>query len=191
MKKINITPQMLTQIAELDEFKGAWIGIVQLRTEQLKAIKKVSMNRSIGSPQDDEEAAGYTELIKTIFDNYPVIPLTENFIKELHRIKDIESGKADYEPWLSFFLTTLQEHKRRIESKISAMANDDTKLSRNQMTILKLFDNKPEWSSSEIVAELGMNIETVKKNIKALVDSGYLIKYGATKGAWYVVGSEK
>jgi hypothetical protein len=35
-KNIKITSQMLAQIAELDEFKGAWTGFTSLRTEQLK-----------------------------------------------------------------------------------------------------------------------------------------------------------
>jgi len=31
IKNIKITPEMLAQIAELDEFKGTWIGYKQLR----------------------------------------------------------------------------------------------------------------------------------------------------------------
>ena len=292
MKNINITPQILMQIAELDEFKGAWTGIARLRTEQLKALKNVSLMKFIRSSQKEEETAGYADLMNIILYNYPVIPFTEDYIKELHQIlfqfsgRDeghsgeykkipddtprlmedlikwtrknlddpffhplivigvfaghflgihpfqdgngrlsqalttmlllkkgysfilygsiesiIEANKegynralyqtADYEPWLSYFLTILQQHKRQLESKIEAMANDDTQLSRNQKTILKLFDNKPDWSASEIAAELGMSIETTKKIIKALMDSGYLIKYGTTKGAWYGVGGRE
>ena len=64
------------------------------------------------------------------------------------------------------------------------MAGDDIKLTRNQKAILELFDDKPELSSPEIAAQLNMNIETVKKNLKSLADSGYLLKHGTTKGAW-------
>ncbi|MDR1143877.1 MAG: hypothetical protein LBK77_06650 [Spirochaetaceae bacterium] len=32
---------------------------------------------------------------------------------------------------------------------------------------------------------LGLNIETVKKAVKSLADAGYLVKHGATRGAWY------
>jgi len=67
------------------------------------------------------------------------------------------------------------------------MAGDDIKLTRNQKAILELFDDKPELGSSEIAELLDMNIETVKKNLKSLADSGYLVKHGATKGAWYEV----
>ena len=343
IKNIKITQQMLAQVAELDEFRGAWTGFTLQRPEQLKLLKRVSTLESIGSSnriegnkltdaevekllsrinkksfrsRDEEEVAGYAELMNTIFDNYPVIPLSENHIKQLHRIllrfaskderhrgkykkfpnsvaaydpdgkeigvvfetatpfdtprfmeelvewtrknlddpflhplivigvfvvhflaihpfqdgngrlsralttmlllkkkydyvlysstesiiesskegyyralrrtqKGIWNGKANYEPWLSFFLTTLQKQKRHLESKIGAMAGDDIKLSRNQRAILNLFDDKPEWSSPEIAARLHMNIETTKKNLKSLADNGYLIKHGSTKAAWY------
>jgi len=113
MDEIKITPLMLTQIAELDEFKGAWAGIARLRKERLKALKKISTIESIGSSnriegnklsdkdverllsgigkqsfksRDEEEIAGYADLMNTIFDSYSVIPLAENYIKQLHKI---------------------------------------------------------------------------------------------------------
>ena len=350
IQSIIITPQMLTQIAEIDEFKGTWAHYARLRQEQLKALKKVSTIESIGSSnriegnkltdaeiekllshiditsfnsRDEEEVAGYAELMNTVFDNYSVIPLTENYIKQLHKIllqfvsKDerhrgeykkhpnsvvafdpngqeigtvfdtatpfdtprfmeeliewtrknldenflhplivigvfvvhflaihpfqdgngrlsraltamlllkrgyayipyssieaiIESSKesyyralrrtqkniwtqplggrpVDYEPWLSFFLTTLQKQKRILEAKIQMMSADETRLSKNARTILNLFDTKAEWTSQEISAELGLNIETTKKNLKSLADRGYLTKMGTTKGAWYKI----
>jgi Fic family protein len=99
--------------------------------------------------------------------------------------KNIFGGKVDYEPWLSFFLTTLQKQKRHLAGKISEMTGNDTKLVKNARAILSLFDDKPEWSSAEIAAKLEMNIETTKKNLKSLVTDGYLVKHGTTKGAWY------
>ena len=113
MKNILITPQMLTAIAELDEYKGAWAGFANLRPEQFKTLRRVSTIESVGSSnriegnklsdlevekllsriqkksfksRDEEEVAGYAELMDTIFDNYSVIPLSENHIKQLHMI---------------------------------------------------------------------------------------------------------
>jgi Fic family protein len=343
VKNIKITQEMLAQIAELDEFKGTWTGYRQLRTEQLKNLKKVATIESIGSSNriegnklsdaeiekflshintksfkshDEEEVAGYAELMNIIFDNYSVIPMTENHIKQFHQIllkyvgkdkrhrgeykklsntvaaydengkeigivfetatpfdtprlmeeliewtrknldepllhplivigvfivhflaihpfqdgngrlsraltemlllkkgyahvpyssiesiiesgkenyyralhrtqKNIWKGKIDYEPWLSFFLTTLQKQKNHLYNKLAAILSDDTKLSRNQRAILALFDKKPEWTSAEISAKLKMNIETAKKSLQVLTANGYLAKQGATKGAWY------
>ena len=113
LKNITITPQMLAQIAELDEFKGAWAGVARLRPEQLKALKKVSTIESIGSSnriegntlsdgeveallsrigkksfasRDEQEVAGYADLMNAVFDDYSVIPFSENSIKHLHHV---------------------------------------------------------------------------------------------------------
>jgi Fic family protein len=343
IKDIKITPEMLAQIAEIDEYKGTWTGFTRLRPEQLKILKKVATIESIASSnriegnklsdteveellshidkksfktRDEEEVAGYAELMNTIFDNYSVIPLSENYIKQFHKNllkfvgkdkrhrgeykklsntiaaydkngkeigivfetaspfdtpflmeeltewtrknlddpflhplivigvfivhflaihpfqdgngrlsralttmlllkkgyayvpyssvesiiesskegyyrslrrtqKNIRKSKVDYEPWLSFFLTTLQKQKRHLEEKIAAISSDDTKLSKNQRAILNLFDKKLEWTSAEISVKLDINIETAKKCLQALTAYGYLAKQGTTKGAWY------
>ena len=334
---------MLSLIAEIESFKGAWAGFVRLRPEQLKALRKVTTIESVGSSnriegnklsdaevekllshinrksfksRDEEEVAGYANLMDTIFDNYPVIPLSENYIKQLHQImlkvvskdarhrgdykkmpnsiaaydakgkeigiifetatpfntprlmeelvewtqknlndpflhpliviavfvvhflaihpfqdgngrlsralsamlllksgfgyipyssmesiieenkdgyyralrrtqKNIWNGKADYEPWLLFFLTTLQKQKRHLESKISEISKDDSRLGKTARAILGLFDEKKEWSVSAAAETLDLNINTAAKTIKMLVKNGYLAKQGATKGAWY------
>ena len=126
--ELNITPQILSAIAEIDEFKGEWKNITNLSPEKLSALKKVSTIESIGSSnriegnkmtdkevekflsnvkmksfnsRDEEEVAGYAELMDTIFENYEVIPLSENYIKQLHKIllqhtsKD-ESHRGEY-----------------------------------------------------------------------------------------------
>ena len=110
---IRISAPMLSQIAEIDRFKGAWAGNAGLRAEQLKMLRKVSTIESVGSSnriegnkltdeqvdkllnsigkktfksRDEEEVAGYAELMNLIFDNYSVIPISENYIKQLHKI---------------------------------------------------------------------------------------------------------
>ncbi len=128
IKDIKVTPEMLSQIAEIDQFKGSWTGLSRLRPEQLRAMKLVSTIESIGSSnriegnklsdaeieklftnisrtsfksRDEQEVAGYADLINRVFDDYSVIPLSENYIKQLHQIllrysdKD-ERHRGDY-----------------------------------------------------------------------------------------------
>jgi predicted HTH transcriptional regulator len=95
------------------------------------------------------------------------------------------SDKADYEPWLSFFLTSLLKQKKHLEEKISKISADDTKLGRTARATLALFEDKAEWSIPEIVQKLDMNSNTASKAVKSLVDGGYLLKNGSTRGAWY------
>jgi Fic family protein len=109
---ILITPEVLTLIAEIDEFKGAWRALGTLAPERLSALRRVATIESIGSStriegsklsdrdverllanleiksfatRDEQEVAGYAEVMETIFHAWPEIPVTENHIKQLHR----------------------------------------------------------------------------------------------------------
>lgn len=109
---INITPEILSLIAEIDEFKGAWRALGQIAPEQLTALKKVATIESIGSStriegsklsdkevevllanlaikkfssRDEQEVAGYSTVMNLIFQNFENIPLTENYIQQLHK----------------------------------------------------------------------------------------------------------
>ncbi|MES9988378.1 MAG: DUF977 family protein [Candidatus Thiodiazotropha endolucinida] len=109
---LNITREVLSQIAELDEFKGAWRALGTLAPERLSALRHVATIESIGSStriegsklsdrevdqllrnieikkfdtRDEQEVAGYAEVMETIFAHADDIDLTENHIKQLHR----------------------------------------------------------------------------------------------------------
>ncbi len=119
---IQITPELLTLIAEIDEFKGAWRALGTLAPERLKALRRVATIESIGSStriegsklsdrdverllanleiksftsRDAQEVAGYAELMETVFQAWNDIPLTENHIKQLHRDLLRYSAKDD------------------------------------------------------------------------------------------------
>lgn len=125
---IKINNQMLTIISEIDEFKGSWRLLGQMASEKLQALKKVATIESVGSSnriegnklsdkqveellsrinkqsfanREEEEVAGYAKLADTIFEDWEVIPLSENYIKQLHKIlleyssKD-EKHKGEY-----------------------------------------------------------------------------------------------
>lgn len=106
-----ITAEILSLIAETDEFKGAWRALGNLAPEQLTALKKVATIESIGSStriegsnlsdaavevllsklqvqqftsRDEQEVAGYSAVMNIIFDSYEHIPLTVNYIQQLH-----------------------------------------------------------------------------------------------------------
>jgi hypothetical protein len=46
---LTITPKILRQIAEIDEFKGAWAAIGRISPERLAALRQVATIESIGS----------------------------------------------------------------------------------------------------------------------------------------------
>ena len=102
--------------------------------------------------------------------------------------KSIWSEKVNYEPWLTFFITSLQKQKRLLEEKIShVQAQESEKLSGTAKNILELFAKQPEWTVTKITDELGKNMETVKKSVQSLIKKGYLIKHGTTKAVFYTL----
>lgn len=109
---IQITPELLSLISEIDEFKGAWRALGTLAPERLKALRHVATIESIGSStriegskltdqdvecllanleiksfvtRDEQEVAGYAEVMETVFHAWQDIAFTENHIKQLHR----------------------------------------------------------------------------------------------------------
>lgn len=347
IRDIVITPDMLNKIAEIDQFIGSWnTDALKLTPAELNVMKRVATIESVGSSnriegnkmtdaeieelfshinkksfssRDEEEVAGYSDLINTIFESYEDIPLTENYIKQLHQIllkysskderhrgeyktdsnrvaaydplgneigtifetatpfdtprlmrelvrwtndtfadkflhpiitigifivhflsihpftdgngrmsraltillmlknkysympyasmesmieaskdayyralrgtqKTIWTDKVDYEPWLTFFVTSLQKQKRSLEDKIQKLQKTNTDgLSSTAHMILGLFAEKSNLSMPEIIQMTGKNSETIRKSVQGLVKKGFLTKLGTTKGVSYIV----
>lgn len=109
---VRITPEILSLIAEIDEFKGAWRAIGRIAPERLSGLRRVATIESVGSStriegarltdrevekllanirlgsfttRDEQEVAGYAEVMETIFSAYEAISFTENHIRQLHR----------------------------------------------------------------------------------------------------------
>jgi len=109
---ILITPELLSLLSEIDEFKGAWRLLGTLAPERLNALRRVATIESIGSStriegskltdreveqllskleikkfdgRDEQEVAGYAEVMETVFHAFADIPITDNHLKQLHR----------------------------------------------------------------------------------------------------------
>jgi Fic family protein len=110
---LQITPEVLRLIARIDEFKGAWRALGALAPERLSALRRVATIESIGSStriegsklsdreverllsnlaiqsfktRDEQEVAGYAELMDLVFSAWQDIPFNENHIKQLHQV---------------------------------------------------------------------------------------------------------
>lgn len=109
---LEITPEILSLIAQIDEFKGAWRALGTLAPERLSTLRRVATIESIGSStriegsklsdreveqllsrveirtfatRDEQEVAGYAETMELVFQSWAEIPPTENHIRQLHR----------------------------------------------------------------------------------------------------------
>jgi Fic family protein len=328
----------------VDEFKGAWRALGQLAPEQLTALKRVATIESIGSStriegsklndreveqllsnlqtgkfdsRDEQEVAGYAEVMNTVFMHYQDIPLTENYIKQFHRdllkysdkdewhrgdykknnnnveafdadgnsigivfetaspfdtpfwmqdlvawVNDaleqkelhpllvtavfivtflaihpfqdgngrisrilttymllatgyiyvpyssmeaiIENSKEGYylalrqtqgtlntetpnwQPWILFFMKTLQQQKQRLSAKLEQEQLLLTQLPELALKIVELAKSRGRITIGEVVILTKANRNTVKKHLELLVNKRLLAKKGIGKGTWYV-----
>ena len=111
IEALNVSNAILALISELDEFKGAWLAIGRIAPDRLSSLRHVATIESIGSStriegaklsdravekllsnlnvqsfasRDEQEIVGYASVMETIFENFQKIPLTINYIKQLH-----------------------------------------------------------------------------------------------------------
>lgn len=108
-----ITVDMLKLTTSLDEFKGQWRVFKNLSRDQLSQLKKIATIESIGSStriegskltdkqiatllaglrtqefrsRDEQEVAGYAAAMDMVFESFEHISITENHIRQLHRV---------------------------------------------------------------------------------------------------------
>ena len=109
---LEITQEILSLVSEIDEFKGAWRALGTLAPERLSALRRVATIESVGSStriegsklsdreveklltnlqlksfetRDEQEVAGYAEVMELVFRSWDDITFTENHLRQLHR----------------------------------------------------------------------------------------------------------
>lgn len=109
---ISISTEMLRLISEVDRFRGGWDAALPLAPERLAGLRRVVTIESVGSStriegaklsnaqvdallgnlaqqsfgtRDEQEVAGYAFVLEQVFAFADSIPLTSNFLKQLHR----------------------------------------------------------------------------------------------------------
>ena len=112
VQTLSITPDILALVSKIDEFKGAWRALGTLAPDRLRALRRVATIESIGSStriegsklsdrdveallgrleiksfatRDEQEVAGYAEVMELMFGSWELISVTENHLKQLHR----------------------------------------------------------------------------------------------------------
>ena len=342
---LQITKDVLKLIAEIDEFKGAWLALGRLAPERLDALKHVAAIESIGSStriegsrlsdreveallsniqigtfasRDEQEVAGYAEAMEMVFGSYEHMPLNENIIKQLHRHllghsdkderhrgaykvhpnnveafdqagkslgvvfqaatpfdtprlmtelvvwtnEEVERGELhpllilavfvvvfleihpfqdgngrlsrvlttllllkagyryvpysslesvieqnkdsyylalrrtqgtirtdtpDWQPWVMFFLQSLQRQKAGLQQKVERERVAIATLPELSLQIMAFIKDHGRASVSELARVTGGNRNTVKHHLKRLVQDGHLARHGAGRGTWYAL----
>lgn len=108
-----ITNNILELVAKIDSFKGEWRGTKLLSPETLKLMQNTASIESIGSStriegvtlsdqeiekllanlkiqkfetRDEQEVVGYAEALELIYSSFGELKITENHIKQLHKV---------------------------------------------------------------------------------------------------------
>ena len=340
---IHITQELLVLVSEIDEFKGAWRALGTIAPERLNALRRVATIESIGSStriegskltdreverllgrlgirqfstRDEQEVAGYADVMETVFLSWRDIPITENHIKQLHRdllrysdkddrhrgeyktlrndvgafdadgrmigivfetatpfdtpqrMKDlvawlnqtrnlgrlhplmivavfvvvflaihpfqdgngrlsrvlttllllqagyayvpysslesvienskeayylglrqtqttIQTNAPDWQPWLLFFMSSLQQQKRRLAVKIEREKNALAALPELSVKILDYVRDQGRVTTRDMVREFGASPNTLKATFTSLVGKRLLARHGAGRATWY------
>lgn len=173
---LNITPEMLRLIAQIDEFKGAWRALGSLAPERLTSLRRVATIESVGSStriegsklsdrqvesllanlsiraftsRDEQEVAGYAETMEQVFQSWEYIPLTENYIRQLHRDllrhsdKD-ERHRGQYKNALNS-VAAFDAHGQQIGIVFETASPSDTP---------RLMQELVDWTNAELNAEV-------------------------------------
>lgn len=112
-KRIILSPEFILKISKIDELKGLWRGGLSINSKILGKLKKSIIITSTGSStriegskmtdeeierflaslkinppenRDEEEVAGYADLLGRVFDNWESLKLRESTILQFHEI---------------------------------------------------------------------------------------------------------
>ena len=112
-KRVPLTQSILSKISKIDQFQGLWQGSLRLSPQTLGRLKTWVIITSTGAStriegakmtneeiarflrrlkgrrpesRDEQEVAGYADLITRIFDNWKTMKLSEGWILQFHSI---------------------------------------------------------------------------------------------------------
>ena len=161
---LKITQKILKYISEIDEFKGTWRALNTLAPDRLNALRHVATIESIGSStriegsklsdqdveklllnlkiqrfdtRDEQEVAGYAEVMELLFESWSDINLTENYIKQLHR---------------DLLKYSHKDARHRGEYKISS--NNITALDKNGKQVGVVFETSLPFDTPKLMSEI-------------------------------------
>lgn len=171
--RIKLNQDILSKISKIDEFKGLWQGSIRLSPQILGRLKTWVIITSTGAStriegvkmtdeeiakflrglktkapknRDEQEVAGYADLIGRIFDNHKTLKLSENWILQFHSIL-LQFSEKD------------QTHKGKYKS-----ANNTVAMTNQKGKTIVLFASTPPYlvkpEMEQILAWTNQQIET-------------------------------
>jgi Fic family protein len=99
--------------------------------------------------------------------------------------RTIRTQTPDRQPWLTFFLKSLQQQKARLEKKIQRERLILGDLPELSVQILELCREHGRVTVAGAATVTGASRNTIKDHLKALTRAGHIEQHGAGRGTWY------
>jgi len=116
----------------------------------------------------------------------------ELYLKALrHTQATLKEEKADWEPWLGFFLRCLKKQKSNLAAKVEReKASDDTALPAASLQVLALLGKHERLTIAQMAEQTGVNQNTLKVRLRELVTMGRILRHGKGRATWYTKNRE-
>ena len=97
----------------------------------------------------------------------------------------IRTDAPDWQPWLEFFLRSLAEQVRRLETKVAREKLVLAPLPKLSLQIVEFAREHGRVTIGEAIKLTGASRNTLKQHLRALVARGALNQHGSGRGVWY------
>jgi Fic family protein len=99
----------------------------------------------------------------------------------------IRTDAPNWQPWLVFFLQSLDKQVQRLEKKIEYEKLVLSALPELARQLVDFTKSQGRITIAEALTLTNAPRSTVKMHFKNLVAQGYFIKHGAARGVWYTL----
>ncbi len=112
----------------------------------------------------------------------------ESYYLALRRTQQsLKTSSYDFNPWLIFFLRSLQKQKFHLEQKVSHEKVLNLYLPPLSAKVLALLSKHGRLTIKDLENITKANCNTLKKHVSNLVKSNHITQHGKGKATWYVI----
>ena len=99
----------------------------------------------------------------------------------------IHSARADWQPWILFFLRALDRQKSHLSAKIEREKLVIAQLPELSVRILDFARDHGRVSAGDMLRLTGASRNTLKQQLSQLVERGFLTRHGGGRTTWYTL----
>jgi Fic family protein len=97
----------------------------------------------------------------------------------------IRTEAPDWQPWVLFFLRTLQQQMKRLAKKVEREKIILSAMPELSVQIIEFAREHGRVTISDIVTVTGTSRNTLKPHFRQLLEKKQLVLHGSGRGAWY------